>query len=68
MVLTTSQMTRRRKHVLEGRRKSDYVMRWNKQVGMIGIFMVPGSLTKKRRKIDVVSATRRVIGRNDYTI
>jgi hypothetical protein len=33
--------------------------------GTIGIFTVPGSLTKKSRRTDVVSATRRVIGRND---
>jgi hypothetical protein len=65
MVLTTSQMTRREKWVSEGGRKSDYTMIWTKQVGTIGIFTVPGSLTKKGRRTDIVSATRRVIGRND---
>jgi hypothetical protein len=47
------------------RKKSDYAMRWTKQVGTIGTFMVPGSLTKKSRRTDVLSAMRRVIGRND---
>jgi hypothetical protein len=55
----------KRKQVSEGGRKSDYAMRWTKQVGTIGIFTVPGSLTKKSRRSDVVSATRKVIGRND---
>jgi hypothetical protein len=65
MVLTTSQMMRRGNWVSEGGRKSDYAMRWTKQVGTIGIFTVSGSLTKKSRRTDVVSATRRIIGRND---
>jgi hypothetical protein len=54
----------KRKMGVGRRKKSDYAMRWTKQVG-IGIFTVPGSLTKKSRRTNVVSATRRVIGRND---
>jgi hypothetical protein len=59
------QMIRRGNWVSKGGRKSDYAMRWTKQVGTIGIFTVLGSLTKKSRRIDVVSGTRRVIRRND---
>jgi hypothetical protein len=49
-----------------GRRKKKRLRNEMDQTsGYDRIFMVPGSLTKKSRRTDVVSAARRVIGRND---